>query len=213
VTSDPILRGKEEPLPSPSERPALGLRERKKAKTRAAIQRHALRLFREQGYDATTTSQIAAAAEVSDSTFFRYFPTKEAVVAWDDFDPQMIEILKAQPVGSSSIKALRTAIHDVLARLSADEQAELRERMSLMLSVAPLRALLLDQIDGPMRLMAQVVAERTGRSPDDPAIRALVGAVIGVGLSAMFAAADDPSADLVVMIDEAMAYLDAGFAL
>jgi AcrR family transcriptional regulator len=213
VTSDPILRGKEEPLPSPSERPALGLRERKKAKTRAAIQRHALRLFREQGYDATTTSQIAAAAEVSDSTFFRYFPTKEAVVAWDDFDPQMIEILKAQPVGSSSIKALRTAIHDVLARLSADEQAELRERMSLMLSVAPLRALLLDQIDGPMRLMAQVVAERTGKSPDDPAIRALAGAVIGVGLSAMFAAADDPSADLVVTIDEAMAHLEGGLAL
>jgi hypothetical protein len=85
--------------------------------------------------------------------------------------------------------------------------------MSLMLSVAPLRALLLDQIDGPMRLMAQAVAERTGKSPDDPAIRALVGAVIGVGLSAMFAAADDPSADLVVMIDEAMAHLEAGLAL
>jgi AcrR family transcriptional regulator len=213
VTSDPIRRGQEEPSPPPSERPALGLRERKKAKTRAAIQRHALRLFREQGYEATTTSQIAAAAEVSDSTFFRYFPTKEAVVAWDDFDPQMIEIFKAQPVGSSPVKALRTAIHDVLARLSADEQAELRERMSLMLAVAPLRALLLDQIDGPMRMMAQVVAERTSRSPDDPAIRALVGAVIGVGLSAMFAAADDPSADLVVMIDEAMAYLETGFAL
>jgi AcrR family transcriptional regulator len=213
VTSDPIRPGKEEPLPSPGERPALGLRERKKAKTRAAIQRHALRLFREQGYEATTTSQIAAAAEVSDSTFFRYFPTKEAVVAWDDFDPQMVEIFKAQPAGSSPIKALRTAIYDVLARLSADEQAELRERMSLMLSVAPLRALLLDQIDGPMRLMAQVVAERTGRSPDDPAIRALVGAVIGVGLSAMFAAADDTSADLVVMIDDAMAHLEAGLAL
>jgi transcriptional regulator GlxA family with amidase domain len=53
-----------------------GLRERKKTKTRAAIREHALRLFREQGYEATTVEQIAEAAEVSHSTFFRYFPTK-----------------------------------------------------------------------------------------------------------------------------------------
>jgi AcrR family transcriptional regulator len=68
-----------------------GLRERKKAKTRAAIQRHAWRLFQEQGYAATTVDQIAEAAEVSQSTFFRYFPTKEDVVLTDDYDPVMIE--------------------------------------------------------------------------------------------------------------------------
>jgi AcrR family transcriptional regulator len=54
-----------------------GLRERKKAKTRAAIRDHAMRLFEEQGWAATTVEQIAEAAEVSPSTFFRYFPTKE----------------------------------------------------------------------------------------------------------------------------------------
>ena len=47
-----------------------GLRQRKKARTRAELQRHALRLFRDRGYAATTVDDIAAAADVSRSTFF-----------------------------------------------------------------------------------------------------------------------------------------------
>ena len=64
-----------------------GLRERKKAKTKSAIQSHAIRLFREQGFAATTVEQVAEAAEVSPSTVFRYFATKEDLVVNDDYDP------------------------------------------------------------------------------------------------------------------------------
>jgi AcrR family transcriptional regulator len=190
-----------------------GLRERKKARTRAEIQRQALRLFRERGYEATTVAQIAEAAEVSESTFFRYFPTKEDVVFWDELDPLIFEAFKTQPPELSAIRALHESIRDVLARTSATEQADLSERLELLLSVPPLRATLLDGLRGPMRLLAEAVAERAGRSPDDPTVRALAGAVMGVGLSAMFAAAEDPDADIVSLIDEGLGQLEAGFLM
>ena len=64
------------------EQPAqLGLRERKKLKTRVAIRGAAYRLISEQGYEATSVEQIAEAAEVSPSTVFRYFPAKEDAAA------------------------------------------------------------------------------------------------------------------------------------
>jgi AcrR family transcriptional regulator len=198
---------------SSDDRSKTGLRERKKAKTRAEIQRQALRLFRERGYEATTVGRIAEAAEVSESTFFRYFPTKEDVVLWDEFDPLIFEAFQAQPPELGAIGALRNAIRDVIARASAAEGAELRERLELLLSVPPLRATLVDRIGGPMRLLAEAVAKRAGRRPDEPAVRAVAGAVMGVGLSAMFAAAGNPKADLLSLLDEGLAHLEDGLPL
>ena len=77
----------------------MSLRERKKAETRARIQEEAMRLFLAQGYDATTVDQIAEAAGVSHMTFFRNFPAKEDVVATDDYDPMMAELIRARPAG------------------------------------------------------------------------------------------------------------------
>ena len=201
-------------MPSAGEQPeTTGLRERKKARTRAAIQRHALRLFRERGYDATTASQIAEAAEVSESTFFRYFRTKEDVVLWDDLDPRVIEAFRAQPAALPPVAALRAAFREILSALSGSEQAEMRERVALLLSVPPLRAAMVDQAAGPMGLLAAAVAERARRRPDDFAVRTLVGAAMGAGMAAMLAAADDPEADVVELLDRAMAHLEAGLPL
>src|ERR1051325_569606 len=96
---------------------AEGLRERKKAKTRWTIQENAFRLFAEQGYEATTVEQIAEAAEVSPSTFFRYFPSKEEVVLQDDFDPVIYEVLVAQPAELSPMEAVRRTIVSLIREL------------------------------------------------------------------------------------------------
>jgi len=194
-------------------RAPVGLRERKKAKTRAAIRQHAMRLFQKQGYQATTVEQIAEAAEISPSTFFRYFPTKEAVVLTDEYDPLIVAAFKAQPAELGPITALRRAFRQVFAALSAEQLAQERERQALILSVAELRAGALDGLAGTVQLLAAVVAERVGRHPNELAVRSFAGAVIGVSLAAMLAAAEDPTADIFALLDAAMAQLEAGLPL
>jgi AcrR family transcriptional regulator len=168
-----------------------GLRERKKAKTRAAIRQHAFRLFREQGYEATTVEQIAEAAEVSHSTFFRYFPTKEDVVLQDDMELLWIDALRAQPPGMPPIAALRASLHDAFASLSADDLAKIRETTDFALSVPAVRARMLDELARTIQVMATAIAERTGRNPDDFEVRTLVGAALGVAISSWFTAHGD----------------------
>jgi AcrR family transcriptional regulator len=192
------------------EGPTLGLRERKKARTRAAIQRHALRLFREQGYEATTISQIAEGVEISESTFFRYFPTKEAVVLWDEFDPFLEDALRSQSPDMNPIQALRAAFREVFTRIPQERQPEVAERMALVLSVPELRATMLNQFAGTIQQVAELVAERVGRSADDFAVRTLAGAVIGVCMAGLFTAAQEPDFDYIGRLDEAMALLEAG---
>ena len=193
--------------------PALGLRERKKARTRAAIQQHALRLFREQGYDATTVEQIAEAAEVSPSTFFRYFPTKEDVVLYDAFDPLIFAAFEAQPAALGPTQALRAALRAVFAELSAEELAEQRERATLMVAVPELRMRMLDQVVVSTQQLAEVVARRVGRRADELAVRTFAGAVIGAMVAPLLAAITDPTADYIAVMDASLAHLEAGLPL
>jgi AcrR family transcriptional regulator len=198
---------------SEEEQPAGGWRERKKAKTRAAIRRNALRLFREQGYAATTVEQIARSAEVSPATFFRYFPTKEDVVLRDDYDPLMFAAFKAQPADLTPMQAMRSAMRAVYTALPAEELAQERERFALISAVPELRAKMLEELVRTIQMIAELVAERAGRHPDDLAVRTFAGALVGVAMSTMLAMIDDPETDFVDLLDAAMTQLEAGVPL
>jgi AcrR family transcriptional regulator len=193
------------------------LRERKKARTRAAIREHALRLFAEQGYQATTVEQIAAAAEVSPSTFFRYFPTKEDVVLQDDFDTRMIDALARQPTGLSPLAAIRAATKEALASFGDADMAQLRATTELTLTVPEIRARAMDEFARTIEGIAEALARRAGRRPQDMAVRAIAGAVIGVIMSATMPWRDwtdeTLDKDMFDRIDEALALLQAGLPL
>jgi AcrR family transcriptional regulator len=193
-------------------RPA-GLRERKKARTRAAIREHALRLFREQGYAATTVDQIAAAAEVSPSTFFRYFPTKEDVVLQDDIDVLALEAFEALPAELGPIAAFRAAAATIFGALGPEELTRFRETTALTMSVPEIRARAMDEFGRTIEIMGAAVAKRAGRAPDDFAARNLAGAIIGVIMAATMPWCGDVGADLFERIDAALAHLEAGLPL
>lgn len=193
--------------------PPTGLRERKKAKTRTAIQDHAFRLFRAQGYDQTTVEQIAEAAEVSPSTFFRYFPTKEDVVLYDPFDPLIIAAFLAQPPSLGAVAAMRAAMRAVLDRGGNTLVDRQRERTTLILGVPELRRRMLDDFFTAMEPFAQAIGERLGRASDDLTVRVTVGALLGVGLTTWLETGDRPPADYLERFDAALAVLETGLSL
>ncbi len=197
------------PGPAAPARP--GLRERKKAKTRAAIREHALRLIREQGYDATTVEQIAEAAEVSPSTFFRYYPTKEDVVLQDDMDLLWIDALRAQPAELSPIAAMRSALHEAFANMSEADMMVLRQTMDLA-AIPAVRARMLDELARTTEVLASAIADRSGRADDDFAVRTVAGAVLGVAMAAWFTESDDIEA-FADRYERGLALLEAGLPL
>jgi AcrR family transcriptional regulator len=199
------------------ERPG-GLRERKKAKTRAAIRDHALRLFRENGYQRTTVEKIAEAAEVSVSTFFRYFPTKEDVVLQDDMDTRMIEALERQPADLSPLSAVRGAVRDAFASYTDADLDVIGETSALSMTVPEIRARATDEFTRTIGVIAEALAKRAGRSADDLAVRTAAGAIVGVMMGLALPWDDKPSGrkaieDLFGRVDQALALLEAGLPL
>lgn len=192
-----------------------GLRERKKARTRALIAEHALRLFRDRGYDETTVEEIAAAAEVSPSTVFRYFPTKPDLVIYDDLDERLIEAYRSQPAELSAVQALRAALRSGFGAAVGEQLAVQRERERLLRSVPELRAAMLDELSRTLREIAGLVADRAGRPVDDDDVLALAGAMVGLTIAAWLA--DDPGGDwaerFLERIDRGFELLETGFNL
>jgi AcrR family transcriptional regulator len=199
-----------------TESPAIdrpGLRERKKAKTRAAIQEHALRLFREQGYDATTVEQIADAAEVSPSTFFRYFGSKEDVVAYDAWDPLILKAWRAAAPELGPIAAMREAMAVVFGSMTPEQKAEMMSRGRLLYSVPELRTAAIGELIRSTQMVIDELAAMLGRPADDFELRVFAGAFVGAFIAAVLPSISDPDADFITLANRALDFVEKGMPL
>jgi AcrR family transcriptional regulator len=188
--------------------PPLGLRERKKIKTRQTIRREAFRLIDENGYAATTIEQIAEAAEVSPSTFFRYFPSKESVLLADDMDPAILDALAAQPPDLSPSQAVRRAYETTIANMSEDQREFENTRQRLMFSIPELKAAMYDEYHRTVTAFAEAMSRRIGREAGDFELRVFAGALTGAMMAVY-----DPGPSSADTVFRALDFVDAGMPL
>ena len=165
-----------------------------RASTTDLLRQTALRMFTDQGFDAVPVTAIAKAAGVSHMTFFRHFPTKEAVVVNDLFDPLIAAAVRAQP---RQWRPLTRAVRGLVAAIS-EEPA--REEMSSREFYERVRlAALTPSLAAAVRTAGQeteraIAAALVVPGVDDAAARAAAGAVMGATSSLLLAWAGENNA-------------------
>src|SRR5512132_1837870 len=189
--------------------PPTSLRDRKKDRTRRTLQAEAVRLFAQQGFEATTIEEIAAA--VAPRTFFRYFPSKEEVVFWSEHQPMLAGHVASRPDHEPAAQALRHGISDGLATFYEQDRERLLERSKLACRTPALQPRWRQQQADLAAGMAQILADRLGVHADDLEVRAIVAAIA----AALFVAieewqAHDGQGDLRGLIDRALGSVLAG---
>jgi AcrR family transcriptional regulator len=166
----------------------MGLRERKKERTRQLIADTAWRLFADHGFDRVSVSAIAREAEVAEATVFNYFPTKEDLffVGLEAFGARLIEAVRTRPSGESVLVAFRRFVLQVgglLAQIEAgDRQAMKRLRtVSRVVTASPtLQAREQQTFSRLADDLAALLAVEAGTPADDLTPQVAANALIGV---------------------------------
>ena len=144
-------------------------------RTHEALRLAALEAFAEQGYDAAATAQIAQRAEVSEMTLFRHFPTKEALLLDDPFDPLMAESVRARPEHEPAMQALAQGIR----QLDGESTEALRVVLRIVAGTPTLQGAIERNSE---KTIAALVDALTDRGVDKTQARVAATAMIG-GLS------------------------------
>jgi AcrR family transcriptional regulator len=194
----------------------LGLRERKKQRTRQALRQAAVRLFLERGFEATTIADITAAAEVAPRTFFSYYQTKEDVVLGEltqRFD-RVRRALQQRPEGEPLLAAFRRAALEIAAELQAQEAPEDQRRAARVILTTPaIQARIRDRMGQWEDELAAMIAAERGAGPDDLESHVVAAALVGLLRSVQrVAVSAEMQLDLVSLMNHAFDLLETGLA-
>ena len=193
-------------------RPTPSLRERARRAVQSELVEAAQRLFIEQGYEATTVDQIAAAAGMSRRSFFRYFGSKDELVLgkYDRLGEDFADCLAARPVDEPLWVSLRSVVALILSYFSDEEKARGLAAMDQVVNSSDaLRAGYLERFDRAQETLAEMARDRAAAagapwSDGDPAPRAIVGAAFAC-LAAAHAASNRWGVPFDEAVDRAMA--------
>ncbi|MFE1554376.1 TetR/AcrR family transcriptional regulator [Streptomyces sp. NPDC058734] len=165
-----------------------GRRERKKAQTRQALTDAAVRLFTERGFDDVGVREVAEAADVSLSTLFKHFPSKEALVFDLDADMEsaLVAAVRDRAPGRSVLHALRDHMVRTRTAVRTDDPT-----FVLVESTPALRDYARRMWQRHENALAAVLAEATGLTPEDPAVAGL--ARFALEAPGIARAAEDPA--------------------
>jgi AcrR family transcriptional regulator len=192
----------------------LGIRERKKQRTRQALRQAALELFQERGFGATTIADITAAADVAPRTFFSYFQTKEDVVLDEGpqrFD-QLQQTLRQRPHGEPLLAAFRRAVLDVAADMQTQSDQQ-RTLARVIRSTPAIQARIRERMGQWEEQLAAMIAEERNAPPDDLDSHVVAAALVGVLRSVQrVAVAAEKQPDLPALMDHAFDLLESGLA-
>jgi len=192
----------------------LGIRERKKQRTRQALRQAALELFQERGFEATTIADITAAADVAPRTFFSYFQTKEDVVldeAPQRFD-QLQQTLRQRPHGEPLLAGFRRAALQIAADMQTQSDQQ-RAAARIVGSTPAIQARISERMGQWEEQLAAMIAEERNAPPDDLDSHVVAAALVGVLRSVQrVAVAAEMQLDLPALMDHALDLLESGLA-
>jgi AcrR family transcriptional regulator len=187
---------------------APGLRERKNAQTRAAIERAALELALEQGFERTSVDQIAERADVSPRTVYGRYRTKEAVVFGDAEEETAVLESWLDEAEGTTLERVAAYIRLMIETADGDELAHLR--LEALAQDPSLRRLLRGRLENLERTVTRRLAGELGVGEDDVRVRTCAAGVTGLLLAIVDRVLADPGVDSIADLDAGVAFLKAG---
>ncbi|WP_024794747.1 mycofactocin system transcriptional regulator [Tomitella biformata] len=184
---------------------------RRPSTSAAEISAVGIDLFAAKGFDQTSVDEIAEAANIARRTFFRYFPSKNAV-PWGDFDVHLAQMragLEALPAELTIAEGLRRVLLEF--NTFPDEESDThRQRMSLILGAPSLQAYSMLMYTGWRHAVAVYVASKLKCGPADHLPQTVAWMLLGVALSAYEHWLSDDSLDLQRLLAEGADSLQSG---